>query len=132
MTLKVQCDSQTLIKILQGESDQITLELRNSIVQAFSKQYLKGIIDNRLEQDLKRSIAGYINKNVGIIDTIIENIVANEVRDIIYKKVEEEKIELEKTINIHVKETMDSKVATVDLNRIQHEINQIAKARMGL
>lgn len=57
--LKIELSMEDLKKILHiGENDEVEIEVKNTIVQAFSKRYLKGVID---EQLFKKQLKSYLN-----------------------------------------------------------------------
>lgn len=65
--LTLQINSLEALERLIGGDSKVEIEIRNSIVERFTKKYLKGLVENKINYIDKR-INKEIQKNIGIVD----------------------------------------------------------------
>jgi hypothetical protein len=69
MSIKIQINSLKALERLIGGDNEIEIEIRNNIVQEFSKRYLKSIVSDRLilrvKEDLEADIIKSANEQFG-------------------------------------------------------------------
>ena len=88
-TIKLQLDSSALERLIGGDSE-VEVEIRNSIAQAFAKRHLKGVIEERYLDELKKEICDYFwgfNSNRYELKPEVKQMIANEVKKVIGEEI---------------------------------------------
>lgn len=83
--MKIQLDEKALERLIGGDSE-IEVELRSNVVQAFAKRHLKGVIEEKYLDELKKEICDYFwgfNSNRYELKPEVKQMIAGEVKKVI-------------------------------------------------
>lgn len=140
--MKVQLDKTALEAMIGGDTE-AEIEIRNSIVQAFAKKYLKGVANEHIVQRARDTVEEFVRKEIASISwsTVsldnrlvarIRQAVIEEVDKIIDDQIETIKIDLSRRITSAAKkltDSMDSKISEQINYATTRELNDRVAAR---
>ena len=84
--MKIQLDEKALERLIGGDSD-IEVELRSDVVQAFAKRHLKGVIEEKYLDEVKKEISAYKWGNSFVLNTEIKQKINDEVKKAIKEEI---------------------------------------------
>ena len=139
-TIKLQLDSSALERLIGGDSE-IEVELRSNVVQAFAKRHLKGVIEERYLDELKKEICDYFweyNSKIYELKPEIKQKIADEVKKAIreeIKKATEEGYkeivnELNAEIRLRINEIVDWIKGNLNEGKGEEIITKVIKEKL--
>ena len=64
MSIKIQINSLEAVERLIGGDNEIEIQVRNSIVNDFTKRHLKGVVSEKMSKDISKAIENELLKEV--------------------------------------------------------------------
>lgn len=141
--MKIQLETEDIIKLLNFQGHDIQLEVTNKIVQEFTKRYLKDIANSQIVIEAKDAILSEVNKeisnqigNVSIwnrninqnVKTLIQEFVKEEITKTVKEAVDHEfKIYSEQRLNEYISDRIDYLTKCLVDKKIKEKLDNIVK-----